>query len=136
MRVKTADLTDIALNWAVAKCKGIPVAIDVHAKALWRDRGPQELWGDQVQFLDWAEGGPIIDLKRINLTTIHDGPQPGWKAYLDSGVPDDCEYGPTPLVAALRCYVASEMGDEVNIPDVLMPYAHSYRDRTVDRPRG
>ena len=26
------------------------------------------------------------------------------------------EQGPTPLIAAMRCYVASQLGDEVEIP--------------------
>lgn len=30
-------------------------------------------------------------------------------------------FGPTPLVAAMRCYVASKLGDEVDIPDELAP---------------
>jgi hypothetical protein len=29
------------------------------------------------------------------------------------------ESGPTPLVAAMRCYVASQIGDEVDVPEVL-----------------
>jgi hypothetical protein len=27
--------------------------------------------------------------------------------------------GPTPLIAAMRCYVASKLGDEVEIPSEL-----------------
>jgi hypothetical protein len=27
--------------------------------------------------------------------------------------------GPTPLIAAMRCYVASVLGDEVEVPDSL-----------------
>lgn len=27
--------------------------------------------------------------------------------------------GPTPLIAAMRCYVASRLGDEVEIPEEL-----------------
>jgi hypothetical protein len=30
------------------------------------------------------------------------------------------EYGPTPLIAAMRCYVASKLGDEVEIPAELL----------------
>jgi hypothetical protein len=29
------------------------------------------------------------------------------------------EYGPTPLIAAMRCYVASRLGDEVDVPEEL-----------------
>ncbi len=28
--------------------------------------------------------------------------------------------GPTPLIAAMRCYVASKLGDEVDIPEELL----------------
>ena len=28
--------------------------------------------------------------------------------------------GPTPLVATMRCYVASKLGDEVDVPDELV----------------
>jgi hypothetical protein len=30
------------------------------------------------------------------------------------------QYGPTPLIAAMRCYVASKLGDEVEVPDELL----------------
>jgi hypothetical protein len=29
------------------------------------------------------------------------------------------EYGPTPLIAAMRCYVAAKLGDTVEIPEDL-----------------
>jgi hypothetical protein len=29
------------------------------------------------------------------------------------------QYGDTPLIAAMRCYVASKLGDEVEIPKEL-----------------
>lgn len=32
----------------------------------------------------------------------------------------DCVYGPTPLIAAMRCYVASKMGNEIEIPEELV----------------
>jgi hypothetical protein len=28
-------------------------------------------------------------------------------------------FGPTPLIAAMRCYVASKLGDEVEVPNEL-----------------
>ena len=28
--------------------------------------------------------------------------------------------GPTPLIAAMRCYVASKLGDEVDVPEELV----------------
>jgi hypothetical protein len=29
-------------------------------------------------------------------------------------------FGPTPLIAAMRCYVASKLGDDINIPEELL----------------
>jgi hypothetical protein len=29
-------------------------------------------------------------------------------------------FGPTPLIAAMRCYVASKLGDEIEIPEELL----------------
>jgi hypothetical protein len=31
-----------------------------------------------------------------------------------------CAYGPTPLVAAMRLYVASKLGEYVDIPESLL----------------
>jgi hypothetical protein len=35
------------------------------------------------------------------------------------GIPFEC-YGKTPLIAAMRCFVASKLGDEVDIPKELL----------------
>lgn len=62
---------------------------------------------------DWAQGGPVIERERMELRGDGDG---GWVAwdYLNPK-----QYGPTPLIAAMRCYVASKLGVEVEIPDEL-----------------
>jgi hypothetical protein len=61
---------------------------------------------------DWSQGGPIIERERISITH-----QVGrWAAQTDD---DLFAYGPTPLIAAMRCYVASKLGDEVEIPEEL-----------------
>lgn len=31
-----------------------------------------------------------------------------------------CYYGPTPLIAICHCYVASKLGDEVDVPEELL----------------
>ena len=33
---------------------------------------------------------------------------------------DDCSHGTTPLIAAMRCYVKSKLGNEVEIPEELL----------------
>ena len=57
---------------------------------------------------DWAQGGPIIERELI---AIHGD----WKATLGEGTYE----GPTPLIAAMRCYVASKLGAEVDVPELL-----------------
>jgi hypothetical protein len=63
---------------------------------------------------DWAQGGPIIERERIELRG--DGDE-GWIAY-DNLNPT--QKGPTPLIAAMRCYVASKLGEEVEVPDEVL----------------
>jgi len=41
-----------------------------------------------------------------------------WFAYSSLSTPEDF-HGDTPLIAAMRCYVASKLGDEVEIPEEL-----------------
>lgn len=100
--MKTSELTGAALDWAVMQCRGL----------VWALHG-------RVPFsTDWAQGGPIIEQKWITLEC--------WPNESDENMrwagtiydkPPLCEaMGPTPLIAAMRCYVASVLGDEVNIP--------------------
>lgn len=67
---------------------------------------------------DWAKAGPIIERERIYLSPFSDY----WEAQ-GGGVPyhdDTLQTGPTPLIAAMRCFVASKLGDECDIPDELI----------------
>jgi Protein of unknown function (DUF2591) len=70
---------------------------------------------------DWAQGGPIIERKQINLLHRGFGGDSVWWAAI--GDADDEEtigyFGPTSLIAAMRCDVASELGDEVEVPQEL-----------------
>jgi hypothetical protein len=101
MKIKTSDLTGAALDWAVGKAGG------------WHKDYPYST--------DWAFGGPIIEREKIDL--IYDERVPQWAAiyfYLPEGPEPDEYYGPTPLVAAMRCYVATKLGDTVSIPNELI----------------
>lgn len=100
-----ADLTGAALDWTVAKC-------EVGAEFI------GEIDDPHFYSTDWAVGGPIIERERIEL---RDAGGDGWAA-------DDnlhaTQYGDTPLIAAMRCYVASKLGDEVEVPEELLSCAH------------
>jgi hypothetical protein len=64
---------------------------------------------------DWAQGGPIIER---NLITIFRRDEE-WFAYSSLSLTTDF-HGDTPLIAAMRCYVASKLGDDINIPEELL----------------
>jgi len=99
---------DQALCWAVAKGEGIELT-NYSGNLIIRYDGDR--WQPTT---NWAQGGPIIERERIELWG--DGDE-GWIAY-DNLNPE--QKGPTPLIAAMRCYVASRLGDEVEVPNELM----------------
>ena len=104
--MRTSELTGAALDWAVAKCwYGEDYDMSI------------PLFDDGLIFApstNWAHGGPIIEREEIEL--VPKGMR--WDAYADEDfhVPHS---GPTPLIAAMRCYVSSKLGDEVEIPEEL-----------------
>ena len=76
---------------------------------------------------DWAQGGPIIEREGIAIGCVRKGGAVvSWIAVLIhedkyfGGVARAQEFGPTPLIAAMRCYVASKLGDYVDIPEELV----------------
>jgi hypothetical protein len=106
MQIKVSELKERALDWAVTMAENWAGA-DFEVKPY---------------STDWAQGGPIIERECIGLR----GPSirgNAWAAFIDlSGIsqgPQHRHTGPTPLIAAMRCYVASKLGDTVDIPDEL-----------------
>jgi hypothetical protein len=61
---------------------------------------------------DWAQGGPIIEREKMTLEWTGED----WMAYIRH---DEEYFGPTPLIAAMRCYVASKLGDAVEVSNEL-----------------
>ena len=103
--MKTNELTEDALDWAVATieyggAKNVPAGFPAYSKS-------------------WAQGGPIIEREKIRLGWVVDH----WNAYKDFNY-NRSFYGRDPkhpLIAAMRCYVASKLGDEVDVPEELTP---------------
>jgi hypothetical protein len=97
--MKVSELQGAALDWAVAEC--------------------EEFVEDEFEPSEnWADGGPIIEREKIGLK--YTGAAMEFVAWVNgelSTVHD--HYGPTPLIAAMRCYVASKMGDEIELPEEL-----------------
>lgn len=111
--MRTAELSGAALDWAVAKCEGRtePEVVNNFAVAWYT-------WPNTHYSTDWAQGGAIIERECIAISCIHTtGYTPNtWNARHPLRV---CAEGATPLIAAMRCYVASKLGDEVEIPEEL-----------------
>lgn len=68
---------------------------------------------------NWAQGGPLIEREGVNLR-MHTGTDKQPIAFVwVNHTPAHREQGPTPLIAAMRCYVASKLGDEIEVPEEL-----------------
>jgi hypothetical protein len=135
MKIKTSALTGKPLAYAVAYAVAVAEEFKyIHVHAPWKNKhgahgGAQVMVSnkkDESYDYDpteyWAQGGPIIERQQIAIN--HDYNE-GWeanychpyqagtfKAYFK-------QTGSTPLIAAMRCFVASKLGDEVEIPEEL-----------------
>ena len=70
---------------------------------------------------DWSQGGLIIEREFIDIRHFRGGTM-YWEAWTPAPERRDgevSEYGPTPLIAAMRCLVTSKLGDTVEIPEEL-----------------
>ena len=124
VEIKTSELIGSALDYAVAVCE---------------DNVPTNIYGNLIsEFIhkystDWESGGPIIEREITKLFRNVGGT---WTAQIKREIPipeqdrgtslattyiDWCNVaGPTPLVAAMRCYVACKLGNVVKIPQELL----------------
>jgi hypothetical protein len=121
MKINTAELTGAALNWAVAMCEGwkYTTARDNTGQHPWLVKVGKDI--DPKQYRpssNWMQGGPIIERERLSLLLIN---KPGGWAARTEEYPPAYVQGDTPLIAAMRCYVASKMGDEVDVPEEIVP---------------
>ena len=119
--MKTSELQGAALDWAVAKCENIDFDFDAGALVI---HGSDYYCPSE----DWAQAGPIIEREGIAMDALRTcGEIDSWVAATEKNRCSDdedwmpTEYGgPTLLIAAMRCYVASKMGDEVDVPDEFL----------------
>lgn len=119
--MKTSELTDIALDWAVAQIE--LQAHDDETNLLMVTCGDDNGWRFKPS-TDWAQGGPIIERERIEwqwLPATDKQHQYGARKPSLGGLNRTfCMDGPTVLIAAMRCYVASKLGDEVDVPNEIV----------------
>jgi hypothetical protein len=119
MKVEIKDTEGVLLEYLVALCEGWkPVYVNnvlmlqhYHPDA---SHTPKCYPEDFDYTKDWQCGGPIIERSCISLDYAQ---QDDWAAKSPAY---QWAYGTTPLIAAMRCYVASKLGEEVEIPDELL----------------
>ena len=97
VKTKTSELYGDALNWAVDRC--LP---------------------DELLPADWPIGwevmGPIIEREIDSVFRVRSPGEVVWEATAQGD--SECSgVGPTLLIAAMRCFVASKLGDEVDVPE-------------------
>lgn len=124
--VKVSEATGPVLDWMVAKCDFDAPTVEggvVHAAQDYMPFQPSA---------HWAHGGPIIERE---ITKLFKNVGGTYTAQIKREIPIRPEdrgtslathyidwlnvAGHTPLIAAMRCYVASKLGEEVEVPDEL-----------------
>ena len=123
--MKTSELSGAALDWAVAQAleyttSTLDLLYDIKSYSQFHPS------------TDWAQAGPIIEREDISFRKYHrlDSEAHG-KYYAricrESGTmvcwhktTGHQQTGPTPLIAAMRCYVASKLGEYVDVPEELV----------------
>ena len=90
------EIAGVELDCSVAECEGLKTYVY------------------PCYSTDWALGGPIIEREGIEIQRDDDdAPENRWYARIDftDANGDFCiigKFAPTPLVAAMRCYIASK----------------------------
>lgn len=130
MKIKTSEATGGVLDWLVAKIEFGEVVRATTDKRICVGFDGRFLYTPST---NWAQGGPIVERKNIAMLPKFDigctefgsdhYTQDGWVAYSAPAaywVTPRLQLGVTPLIAAMRCYVASKLGEEVEVPDELV----------------
>lgn len=133
MQYRVRELDGALLDAAVAKAEGYELDADGDSRTIRENGGAPSTWHPSI---DWGRGGPIIKRESIFLspqTAGRGGRAREWFAeirYADERADSDgfyedeggvscyagyTAYGKTPLIAAMRAYVASKYGEFVEI---------------------
>ncbi len=137
--MKTSELTGAALDWAVAKCERLKGNVIEAVRVGELSPSTQWHWGGPIIE---REGVSVIQLERESIPDAKGFWQgkyrDQWGAVIGDRhspeeqhgsqgdywgrsyhVDENAVSGPTPLIAAMRCYVASKLGDDVDVPEEL-----------------
>lgn len=111
MKIKVSEASGPALDWMVSAAHG---DADIHPYST-----------------NWEDGGPIIEREEICLkrqlpcSIGYDWNAWIWTKQRAKGGSSAGGSGPTPLIAAMRCFCCSKLGDEIDIPEELCQLQNS-----------
>lgn len=134
MKIKTSELSGMAIIFAFAQAEGEDVSVvvnegtpevwfnhDINHSITYKNRKgedrfilngkPVGLFGNPVEY-GWEHVGEIIEQEKIDTRWTGEN----WIA----GKLVKWVTGPTLLIAAMRCYVVSKLGEEVEVPEDLL----------------
>ena len=111
MKIKVSQATSLKLDWLVGTIEKVEGLTYSERTMTWYS--PSTMW---------AQGGLIIE-RELNNLFKHNQLDPSlpevWCGVVHKGSSLINIDGPTPLIAAMRCFVASKLGEEVEVPDEL-----------------
>lgn len=114
IKINTAELSGVALDWAVAEAVGLVAYTQPDGPVYRPDNG--EEWTPST---DWSQGGPLIEKYQIEIKWYGvDGLAMWWNAWHQDIV--QFQLGDTILIAACRAIVAAKLGDTVDVPAELV----------------
>lgn len=134
MKIKVSEATICQIDYLVAKCEGYTCQFDDEVSGPWLVPDEPYLF-DEIPLsrytpsTDPSQGYPIIE-RELNVLEKRDGYWYAWRAKRNDGSVtmtfatmlasrEAWAYGPTPLIAAMRAYVISKLGDYAEIPEEL-----------------
>ena len=127
MKIKTADLIGPSLDWAVAVVEGYRGQFDDEVSGPWlvpqegflHDEKPLSEFSPSSK---WSQGGPIIEREWLGITSWpnESDEEQRWQCHQYDAPKPYRELGPTPLIAAMRCVVAANLGNVVDVPAELV----------------
>lgn len=132
MVIETSELTGRALDWAVSKSLGHSQELDMSSHgAVWEGWWESTPKPDDCYHIlpyyskSWPSAGPIIEREGISIRKEPNG----WYAFKNFSTATETPFthcsafdagGETAVEAAMRCYVQSKLGEEVDVPNELI----------------
>jgi hypothetical protein len=117
MKIKTAEASGKILDGLVAMCLGVNLeAFRLYYEPTEPDDYDKHGYPEFHYSTVWGQAGPIIERGGITVEATRDE---FWSAYICYNGKRAGAMGPTPLIAAMRCFVAWKLGDEVELPKEL-----------------